>query len=260
MTALPVQPLPIPDGPAALSGHRVLITGAGNGLGRAMALAAASAGATVVLLERTVKAAEAVYDEIVAAGGPEPAIYPMELAGVGPDDLAELAERLREGLGGLDALVLNAAEIGQPAPLTQYEPQVWLRTLHVNVNAAFLLLAHCAPLLLESAAGRVLFISDEAGREGVPFMGAYGVSKWALEGLMHTYAAELPDDTPLRLASVDPGPVRTLLRRTAFSAETEGATPLPEAVAPGIVELLDPATPLEQAARFTAMSAADEEE
>ncbi|MDZ7810065.1 MAG: SDR family NAD(P)-dependent oxidoreductase [Arhodomonas sp.] len=107
----------------------------------------------VVLLERSVPAAEAVYDEIVAAGGPEPAIYPMDLAGAGPDDYREMADRIGDGVGGLEGLVLNAAELGRPAPLTQYAPDIWLRTLHVNVNAAFLLLASCAPLLQRAGRG-----------------------------------------------------------------------------------------------------------
>lgn len=243
-------PLPPVDAAPDLSGRRVLITGAGNGLGRAMSLAAATAGATVVLLERSVPAAEAVYDEIEAVGGPQPAIYPMDLAGAGPDDYAELADRLRDGIGGLDALVLNAAELGKPAPLQHYLPQAWLRTLHVNVNAPFLLLQTCLPLLQATPSPRVLFISDEAGRAGVPFMGAYGVSKWALEGLMFTLAAELPDDSPLRLASVDPGPMHTMLRRQAYAAEDPDGLPLPESVARRLLPLLAAEGDIPQAAVY----------
>lgn len=223
-----------------LAGRVVLITGAGNGIGRAMARAAAARGASVVLLDRQVPALESVYDEIEAAGQPQPAIYPMDLAGATPDDIADLAERVGDSLGGLDALVHNAAELGKPAPLMHYGIQAWLRTIHVDLNAPFLLTRYLLPLLQASDSGRIVFVSDRAGREGQAYMGAYGVAKWGLEGLMRTLAAELPRSSPLRVTSVDPGTAHTILRRQGWPGEATGELALPESFADQLLYLVDP--------------------
>lgn len=223
----------------------LLITGAGAGIGRATAVAAAAAGATVVLLDNQVSALEAVYDEIEAGGHPQPAIYPLDLLGAAPDDHAVLAERLDESFGGLHGLLHNAAELGKPAPLAHYQPESWLRTLQVNLNAPFLLTRACLPLLLRSEAARVVFVSDAAGREGRAYQGAYGVAKFGLEGLMQTLTAELPADSPLAAASLDPGPCRTALRRHAYPAEDPAAVPPPDRAARALLYLLDPAQPVD---------------
>jgi NAD(P)-dependent dehydrogenase (short-subunit alcohol dehydrogenase family) len=225
----------------ALRQRRVLVTGAGSGLGQALARVLAAAGATVVLLDRQVRALEAVYDEIQNAGHAQPAIYPMDLLGATPDDMHELAVRLRESLGGLDAIVHNAAELGKPAPLDHYDPQAWLRTLQINLNGPFLVSRYLLPLLRESDAGRMVFVSDRAGRQGQAYLGAYAVSKWGLEGLMQTLAAELADTPRLRVSSVDPGPLRTGLRRKGWPGERSEQQPHPDEIAPRIIYLLDPA-------------------
>lgn len=226
---------------ARLAGRVVLITGAGNGIGRALATASAARGASVVLLDRQVPALEAVYDEIEAAGHPQPAIYPMDLAGATPDDIATLGERIGDSLGRLDALVHNAAELGKPAPLAHYGIQAWMRTLHVDLNAPFLLTRYLLPLLQASDSGRIVFVSDRAGRTGQAYMGAYGVAKWGLEGLMRTLAAELPDHSALRVTSVDPGPTHTMLRRQGWPGEPSQHLPLPDAFADHLLYLIDPA-------------------
>lgn len=242
MTDTDVLTIPADFRPAAdaLRERRVLVTGAANGLGRALAQALAAAGATVVLLDRQLRALESVYDEIRAAGHPQPAIYPMDLLGATPDDVHELATRLRDSLGGLDALVHNAAELGKPAPLEHYDPRTWLHTLQINLNAPFLLTRYLLPLLRAAEAGRLVFVGDRAGRRGQAYLGAYGVSKWGLEGLMRTLAAELEADARLRVTSIDPGAVRTALRRKGWPAERGEEVPLPERVAPRLLYLVDP--------------------
>ncbi len=248
------RPLEIPRdyAPAAdaVREHTILITGAGNGIGRALARAAAAAGATVVMLDRQVGALEKVYDQIEAAGHPQPALYPMELAGATPDDMVTLAERLRERFGGLDGLVHNAAELGKPAPLAHYDVQVWLRTVHVNLNAPFLLTRYLLPLLHAAPAGRLLFVGDRAGRCGQPYLGAYGVSKWGLEGLIRTVAAELDPKTNLRVASVDPGPAHTALRRKGWPAEPAETNPSPERIADNFLYFLDPSITPQQGGAY----------
>lgn len=234
----------------ALADRTVLVTGAGNGLGRAVARAAANAGASVVLLDRQLKALEEVYDEIEAAGGPQPALYPMDLLGATPDDVAELSERLGETFGRLDGVVHCAAELGKPAPLGHYDVQSWLRTVHINLSAPFLLTRYTLPLSLAAAEPRIVFVGDIAGREARPFMGGYAASKWGIEGLALTLAAEQPDDARLRVTTVDPGPLNTMLRRKGWPSERTGDLPLPEDVAPSLLYLIDPGETPEQGGRY----------
>ncbi|NLO79946.1 MAG: SDR family NAD(P)-dependent oxidoreductase [Xanthomonadaceae bacterium] len=218
----------------------VLITGAAAGLGRALALQCAAHGATVVLLDRQVRQLEQLYDEIEATGGPQPAIYPLNLEGATPDDYAQLAQSLADNFARLDGLVHNAAALGTPAPIEHYSPETWLRTLHVNLNAPFLLTRACLPLLKRTAGATLIFVSDEVGRGGRAYWGAYGVAKAGLEGLMRIVAAETPRERyGLRVNSVDPGPMRTALRISAYPAEDPRRLPLPDAVARRLLYLFD---------------------
>lgn len=221
-----------------LNARVILITGAAAGIGRALAIQAAGHGATVVLLDRDVRRLEEVYDQIESNGGPQPAIYPLNLEGASPQDYADLARSLEENFGALHALVHNAAVLGTPAPIANYDPEAWVRTLHVNLNAPFLLTQACLPLLKKTPESSILFLSDESGRSGQPYWGAYGVSKAGLEGLMRTLAAELDDTTDIRVNSVDTGPVQTALRRSAFPAENAERLPKPEAAAIDLLYLL----------------------
>jgi len=234
----------------ALAERVILITGAGAGLGRACAEATAALGATVVLLDQAVAALETVYDAIETAGNPRPAIYPMDLLGATPSDHAELATRLEADLGGLNGLVHNAATMGKPAPMSQYDIETWYRTIQTNLHAPFLVTRYCLPLLQKRPASRLIGISDHGGRQGMAFYGAYGVAKWGLEGLLQTTAAELADDSPLRVASVDPGPLRTALRDEAYPTEAADRLARPEAVAGPLVRLLDPAFDVHQGGQY----------
>lgn len=235
---------PGPKGPARpdrLDGQRVLITGAAGGLGSALSELAAAEGAELVLLDKDLKALESLHDRIEAAGHRQPALYPLDMMGASPDDYAELANRIEQELGGLDVVVHAAADFGEPAPLTLYEPQAWLKCLHVNINASFLL-TQALLVLLRTSAGRVIFVSDEAGREGRAAMGAYAVSKWAVEGIMATLAAEHSPIHPVISCSVDPGAMQTRLRRQLFTGEAADEVPSPAGAAAAINRLLDPAS------------------
>ena len=223
--------------PRLLADRVVLVTGAGDGLGRASALACARQGATVILLGRTVAKLEKAYDEIKAAGLAEPAIYPLNLAGATWNDYEQLGETLAREFGRLDGLAHCAAFFRSFAPLASVEPKDWLESLQVNVTAPFALTRHCLPLLEKSGAGSIVFVSDACGRAGKAYAGPYGVSKFALEGLMQTWAQEL-EGVRIRLNSLDPGPMDTALRRKGFSESVRGASP--EAAARAVVWLLGP--------------------
>ena len=128
----------------ALNDRVVLITGAAGGLGRATALAAASAGASVILLGRKVRPLEKLYDEIVALGRAQPAIYPMDLSGASPNDYADLAATFEKEFGRLDGLVHAAAYFDSLRPAANISADEWMKSLHVNVSAPFLLTQACA--------------------------------------------------------------------------------------------------------------------
>ncbi|MBA1148921.1 SDR family NAD(P)-dependent oxidoreductase [Ectothiorhodospiraceae bacterium WFHF3C12] len=235
----------------ALAGRNILITGAGRGIGAATARAAARAGATVILLDKNVADLESVYDTIEASGGPQPAIYPMNLLGAQAEDYEALGERLADAFGSLHGLVHCAAELGRPAQLDHYRSDAWFKAMHVNLNAPFLVTQQCLPLLRAGADGAVVFVSDAGGRHGKAYQGAYGVSKFGLEGLMQILAAELADTTRLRAYSVDPGPTRTTLRREAYPAEDSDRLTDPEATGTPIASLLSPGCPFPSGSRIT---------
>ena len=232
---------PAPD---AFAGRVVLVTGAGGGLGREIALGAARCGAEAILLGRTVRKLEAVHDRIVEAGGPPPAICPMDLSGAGPGDYEDLAGRIAQGYGRLHGIVHTAAAFSGLAPLAHLEPADWLRTVHVNLSAPFLVTTACLPLLQSAPDAAVVFAGDSPGRRARAYWGAYAASKFGIEGLVQVLAEEVEAAGTPRVACVHPGPMRTALRRRAFPAEPPGEAPEPAAVAGGFLYALDPAAPL----------------
>jgi NAD(P)-dependent dehydrogenase (short-subunit alcohol dehydrogenase family) len=225
--------------PDLLEGRVILVTGAGDGIGRAAGLAFAEHGATVVLLGRTVVKLERVYDAITDAGGPQPAIYPMDLGGATADDYQQLAEAIEREFGRLDGLLHNAAILGTLTPLGLYDPKLWYRVLQVNLNAPFLLTRACEALIKNAPDGSLLFTSCDVGRRGRAYWGAYAVSKHGVEGLMQTWADEL-ENSRARCNSIDPGPVRTALRARAYPGENPGRLRPPEAVMAPYLYLMGP--------------------
>ncbi len=193
-----------------------MITGAANGIGLAVSKAMAAHGAIVIMLDKDVHGLEQAYDDIVAAGCPEPALYPMDLQGAVPDDYTQLADTLQQEFGRLDGLVHNAAQLAALVPFANYDHELWLQTLQVNLHAPYLLTTACLGLLNASNDASVIFVTDEVGRKGKAYWGAYGVSKAGLEGLMQILADELESNGTIRVNSLDPGPVLTALRRIAY--------------------------------------------
>ena len=226
--------------PELLHDRVVLITGAANGIGRALAGACAEHGASVILLDRDVRALEAAYDEITAAGHPEPALYPLDLKGATPDDYATLAATIEKEFGHLDGLVHNAAYLGALVPFANFEHELWFDTLQVNLNAPYLLTLACLDLLTQSQDASIVFTADATGRHGKAYWGAYAISKAGTEGFMQILADELEANTPVRVNSLDPGPVRTGLRLMAYPYEDRDALPRPTDVVKPFLFLLGP--------------------
>jgi len=235
-------PLPLDYAPPEdlLAGRVVLVTGAGDGIGAAVAARLAAHGAAVVLLGRTVSRLEAVYDRIEQAGGPTPAIFPLDLLRATPDDAARLAEGIHQTFGRLDGVLHNAGVLGAMSPLAHYEPQTWLEVMQVNVNAPFLLTTTLLPLLERSDDARVVFTSSGVGRSGRAHWGAYSVSKFATEGLMQVLADETAARGRIRVACINPGATRTRMRAAAYPAEDPARLRTPEAIAPAYLYLFGP--------------------
>ncbi|HSW11280.1 MAG TPA: SDR family NAD(P)-dependent oxidoreductase [Solimonas sp.] len=226
--------------PGLLQNRTILVTGAGDGLGKAAALACARHGATVVLLGRTVKKLEAVYDAIEEAGGPVPAIYPLHLGGANWNDYGELAATLEREFGRLDGLLHCAAHFKAFSRMQDIEPREWIESLQVNLTAAYALTSQCLPLLQKSADASVVFGADRSGREALAFHGAYGVAKAGLENLARAWALEQEKAENLRFNTFDPGPLRTGLRLKGYPGESIETLPLPETVVPQLLWLLGP--------------------
>jgi len=225
-----------------LSGRTILVTGAGDGIGRAAALNFASHGATVILLGRTVRKLEMVYDEIEQAGGPQPAIYPMDLQGATIADYQELAATIETQLGRLDGILHNAAFLGSLTPLEQYDLELWSRVMQINLHAPYLLTRACLPLLKQSEDASVVFTSSDVGRQGEAYWGAYAVSNAALENLSQIFADELEVNTRIRFNTIDPGAVRTTMRTRAYPGEDPNTLPQPDEIMSSYLYLIGPAS------------------
>lgn len=210
-----------------LSGRNILVTGAGDGIGRAAALSFAAHGATVILLGRQQQTLEAVYDAITDAGSPEPVIQVLDLASASDEHFSTLASQLEEELGCLHGLLHNAALLGPRKPLDQYPLKEWREVMTVNVEAGFVLTKALLPALKAAPAASVIFTSSGVGRRGKAFWGAYAVSKFATEGLCQVFADELGSTSQVRVNCINPGATNTRMRRAAYPAETPTRNPDP---------------------------------
>jgi NAD(P)-dependent dehydrogenase (short-subunit alcohol dehydrogenase family) len=213
-----------------LQGRTLLVTGAGDGIGRAAALAYARHGATVILLGRTGSKLEAVYDEIEAAGGPKPALVELDLAQATEEQCRHLADGLAGEFPRLDGLLHNAGVLGERRPIESAGYASWLEVMQVNVNAPFLLTRHLLPLLQAAPNASIIFTSSGVGRTGKAYWGAYAVSKFATEGFMQVLASELENTSNVRVNSINPGPTNTAMRRAAYPGETPTDNPRPEEI------------------------------
>lgn len=218
----------------------VLVTGAAEGLGRAVALAAAAAGATLVLSDLPEADLNAVYDRIETGGGALPAILPLNLDTTDEKACRGAADLVGETFGRLDALVHCAAFAPYLSRIDDYEQAEWERVLRINLTSPFLLTQACLPLLHASRDPVVIFTSDRVARTGLAYWGAYAAAKFGLEGLAQVLAQESAGSHPIRVASLDPGVLRTGLRARLYPGEDPFTLPAPETAAPRYLQLLAP--------------------
>jgi NAD(P)-dependent dehydrogenase (short-subunit alcohol dehydrogenase family) len=225
-----------------LAGRVIAITGASSGIGRAVALACARHGATVILIGRNARKLETVHGEIEAAGHPEATIAVLDLEKAVASDYDQLAAAVLERFGRLDGLLHNAGILGTLSPIEHYDVPTWCRVMHVNVTAAFALTQVLLPALKQSQDASVLFTSSSVGRLGRAYWGAYAVSKFATEGFMQVLASEVENITSIRVNSLNPGRARTMMRRQAYPAEDLNTLPLPETLTGPYIALVGPAS------------------
>lgn len=239
MSALPSARLP--EGwsftPGSLAGRVILVTGATGGLGGETARAVMRAGATVVITGRKVRALEKLYDQLVADGGQQPVIHPLDLESATPADYAALAEGIENEFGRLDGIVHAAAHFNELTPMAMHKPDDWLRAMQINVSAPFALTQACMPLLTRADDSAVIFVLDDPELLSRAHWGGYGVSKAAVERMTAVLHAENRQGA-MRVHALLPAPMRTALRRAAYYGENTLDRPLPTASAEAIVYLL----------------------
>jgi NAD(P)-dependent dehydrogenase (short-subunit alcohol dehydrogenase family) len=218
----------------------ILITGSSDGIGKALALHAASLGAQVILHGRSVTKLEKIYDKIVAMdGAPRPSIAVMDLESANAESYTTLAQSIESEFGRLDGLVLNAGILGERYSIEQYDAVLWQKVMHVNVTSVFAMTQVFLPLLQQSDDPSVIFTSSGVGRTGKAFWGAYAASKFATEGLSQTLADEHRHGK-LRANCINPGATRTNMRLAAYPAEDRDALKRPEEILAPYVYLLGP--------------------
>lgn len=220
-----------------LQGRVILVTGAGAGIGAEAARSFAHFGATVVLVGRTQKKLEAVYDAIEASGGPQPVIFVMDFAKAQGDDYQNLHDGLQQEFGRLDGLLNNAGILGVRSPIEHHDVKTWLETIHVNLNAPFILTQALLPLLHKATDPSIVFTSSGVGRKGRAFWGAYAVSKFGTEGLMQILADEVTD---IRVNCINPGATRTAMRKAAYPGEDPNRLKTPADIMLPYLYLLGP--------------------
>jgi len=230
-----------PPATGELAGRVIAITGCTGGLGRAIALDAARAGAELILIGRNVHKLQGLRAEIGQFAPERALMAPLDLEKALAGDYDTLAAAVLQRYGRLDGLVHCAALLGTLTPIDHYEVPTWARVLHVNLTAAFALTQVLLPALRVAPDASVIFTSSSVGRRGRAYWGAYAVSKFGIEGLMQVLADELTGNSRVRVNSINPGPTRTAMRRQAYPAESLDVAAPPETLTGPFIRLLGPA-------------------
>ena len=221
-----------------LASRVILVSGAETDIGNAAAKIFARYGATVILCGGHVKELENTYDEIEKAGGAQPAIFPLDADKACFEHYEELTRVIESEFGQLHGLLHAKHYLGKPAPIDHYKPEEWARVLHNNLNMPFMLTQACLPMLRKAETASILFSTADVGQHGKAYWGAYGVSMAGQENLMQILADELESNTKIRVNSIDPGPIQSALRRSAFPGEDITQHPKPADIIMSYVYLM----------------------
>ena len=217
-----------------LSGRLILITGATRGLGRAVAIAAAAAGAEIIIPGRTIGALEEVDDEIKASGS-SATIVELDMKDTAA--MPRLAAAIAERWGRLDGFVANAAMLAALTPIGHLTPEAWDESVAVNLTGQWHMIRAFDPLLRAAPTGRAVLVTSGAAVGSRPFWGPYAATKAGLEALGRSWAGE-SEQTNLRINMINPGGTATKMRASAFPGEDPATLPQPEDIAPAFLMLL----------------------
>ncbi|GAC17372.1 YciK family oxidoreductase [Paraglaciecola arctica] len=234
-----------------LKNKTMLVTGAGDGIGKQAALHFAKYGATVILLGKTVAKLESVYDEIINNGGNEPAIVPLDLKGATAKHYRDMANTISDQFGCLDGLLHNASMLGHLGPFTQISEQDWQDVFQVNVTSQFLMTQALLPILKKAPHCSVIFTTSGVGLKGRAYWGPYSISKFATQGMMQILADEY-ENSNIRFNCINPGATKTAMRAKAFPAENVENLKTPEEIMPLYLYLMDDKTSSENGQTFEA--------
>lgn len=226
---------------AYLKNKTILVTGAGDGIGKQAALHYAKFGATVILLGKTVSKLESVYDQIIKLGGPEPAIVPLDLKGATSKHYRDMADTIVDQFGHLDGLLHNASVLGHLGPFTQISEQDWQDVFQINLTSQFLMTQALIPILKKAPNASIIFTTSSVGLKGRAYWGPYAISKFATQGMMEVLADEF-DNSQMRFNCINPGATKTNMRAKAFPAESSDKLKTPEDIMPLYLYLMDSQT------------------
>jgi len=222
----------------SLTDKIILVTGAADGIGKAVTKSLSEHGATVLMLDKKARHLEKLSDEIVERGYTEPVILPIDLMEVTPETATTLAQAVHDDIGHLDGLLHNAAELGSPSPLDQYDMNYWNSVMHTNLQAPYLLTRALLPLLKQDHTTNILFTSADVGRVAAPYWGAYSIAYAGLEAQMTIWAEELETVSNIKVNSIDPGAVRTSLRRRSHPGESQDSLVTPQSISAAYLKIL----------------------
>lgn len=225
------------NAPNCLKDKIILVTGAGDGIGKTAALTYAELGAEVILLGRTVAKLEKTYDEIVALGGKQPGIIPLDMKGATPKNYQDMGQMILDQYGRLDGLLHNASILGHLSPFTQITPEEFQDVMQVNVTAQFSMTQGLYRALQAAAKASIVFTTSGVGRAGRAFWGTYSISKFATEGMMQVLADEVKNSS-IRVNCINPGATRTSMRGKAYPAEDPMKLKTPEDIMSTYVYLM----------------------
>ncbi len=227
------------DPPAdVLKDKRILITGAADGIGRAVSKSFAIHGARLILLDKKTRKLETLYDDIVATGAPKPALVVQDLMDLDHESALQIGAGIEHDFQGLDGLLHNAGQLKGLTPMHSVDNKTWQQTLQVNLNAPWVLTQVMFPLMKRSAAASILFTSAHTGRRGQAYWGAYAVAYGGLEILAQAWADEVEQNTAIRINTIDPGPVQTSMRRLSHPGEVSGTVRAPAAITAAYLYLM----------------------
>ena len=215
----------------------IMVTGAADGIGRSITIALAKHGATVIMLDKKARHLEKLFDQIMERGYIEPVILPVDLLEITPESATQLAQAVHDDFGKLDGLLHNAAELGSPSPLDQYDIEYWNEVMHTNLQAPYFLTRALLPLLKQDYATNLLFTTADVARQPQAYWGAYSIAYAGLEAQMKIWAEELENTSNIKINSIDPGPVRTSFRRRSHPGESQDMLITPQSLTAAYLKL-----------------------